>query len=32
MSPNADKGFRLLFSAEPFPGYQIGLIKGRAEY
>jgi hypothetical protein len=30
--PNAEKGFRLLFSAEPFPGYQIELIKGRAEY
>src|SRR5687768_18603464 len=30
--PNAEKGFRLLFSAEPFPGYQVELIKVRTEY
>jgi hypothetical protein len=30
--PNAKEGFRLLFSAEPFPGYQVELAKVRAEY
>jgi hypothetical protein len=30
--PNAEKSFRLLFSAEPFPGYQVELIKVRAEH
>jgi hypothetical protein len=30
--PNAEKGFRLLFSADPFPGYQVELIKVRVEY
>jgi Family of unknown function (DUF6717) len=30
--PNAEKGFRLLFSAVPFPGYQVKLEKVRAEY
>ncbi len=30
--PNAEKGFRLLFSAAPFPGYQVKLEKVRAEY
>lgn len=29
--PNADKGFRLLFSASPFPGYSIKLIWVREE-
>jgi len=30
--PNAEKGFRLLFSAAPFPGYQVKLEKVRTEY
>src|SRR6476660_7594801 len=30
--PNAEKGFRLLFSSAPFPGYQVKLEKVRAEY
>src|ERR671910_3655275 len=30
--PNTEKGFRLLFSSEPFPGYQVELIKVRAEF
>lgn len=30
--PNAEKGFRLLFSTAPFPGYQVKLEKVRAEY
>lgn len=29
--PNADKGFRLLFSASPFPGYTIKLTWVRGE-
>ena len=29
--PNAEKGFRLLFSANSFPGYHIKLIWRRAE-
>ncbi len=30
--PNADKGFKLLFSANPFPGYQAELARVRQEY
>jgi hypothetical protein len=30
--PNAEKGFRLLFSAGPFPGYEIKLVWRREEY
>lgn len=30
--PNAEKGFRLLFSAAPFPGYDIKLVWRREEY
>ena len=30
--PNAEKGFRLLFSSAPFPGYQVELEKVREEY
>jgi len=30
--PNADKGFRLLFSATPFPGYTVQLTWQREEY
>src|SRR3712207_4883173 len=30
--PDAPKGFRLLFSAEPFPGYQVRLTWLRPEY
>jgi hypothetical protein len=30
--PNAETGFRLLFSSAPFPGYQVQLEKVRAEY
>jgi hypothetical protein len=30
--PRADRGFRLLFSAAPFPGYQVELIRLRPEY
>jgi hypothetical protein len=30
--PRAEHGFRLLFSAAPFPGYQIELMRGRSEY
>ena len=30
--PNAAKGFRLLFSSEPFPGYQVELVRVRPEY
>ena len=30
--PNAEKGFRLLFASEPFPGYQVKLEKVREEY
>jgi len=29
--PNAEKGFRLLFASEPFPGYQVKLEKVREE-
>src|SRR3712207_3609289 len=30
--PDADRGFRLLFSAAPFPGYQVELVQLRAEF
>ena len=30
--PDADKGFRLLFSASPFPGYTLKLEWRREEY
>lgn len=30
--PNAEKGFKLLFSANPFPGYQAELVWLREEY
>jgi hypothetical protein len=30
--PNADSGFRLTFSAQPFPGYQARLILDRPEF
>ena len=30
--PNAQKGFRLLFSATPFPGYRVKLEWRREEY
>jgi uncharacterized protein DUF6717 len=30
--PNAAQGFRLLFSEEPFPGFQVALAKIRPEY
>lgn len=30
--PNAEKGFRLLFSSNPFPGYQAELTWLREEY
>ena len=30
--PEARRGFRLLFSAAPFPGYQLELTRGREEY
>ncbi len=30
--PDADRGFRLLFSAAPFPGYQVELVRLRSEY
>jgi hypothetical protein len=30
--PNAQKGFRLLFSASPFPGYTVRLEWRREEY
>ena len=29
---DAQKGFRLLFSSEPFPGYQVRLTWQRAEH
>jgi hypothetical protein len=29
---NADKGFRLLFSARPFPGYQMKIVWRRSEF
>jgi len=31
-SPNPDRGFKLLFSANPFPGYQAELVWVRQEY
>jgi hypothetical protein len=30
--PEARRGFRLLFSASPFPGYQRELVRSREEY
>jgi hypothetical protein len=30
--PRANRGFRLLFSAAPFPRYQVELIRLRSEY
>jgi hypothetical protein len=30
--PNAHKGFRLLFSAKPFPGYQVAVDRQEPEY
>jgi hypothetical protein len=30
--PNAEKGFKLLFSATPFPGYTVKLEWRREEY
>ncbi len=30
--PNVDEGFKLLFSAEPFPGYQAELVWLQQEY
>jgi hypothetical protein len=30
--PNAEKGFRLLFSSAAFPGYQVKLERMRQEY
>jgi hypothetical protein len=30
--PQADRGFRLLFSAAPFPGYQVELTRLRSEH
>jgi hypothetical protein len=30
--PDAQKGFRLLFSATPFPGYSLKLEWAREEY
>jgi len=30
--PNAQKGFKLLFSGNPFPGYQVELVWLREEY
>ncbi len=30
--PNAQKGFRLVFSAAPFPGYTVKLVWRREEY
>lgn len=30
--PNAEKGFKLLFSSNPFPGYQAELVLLREEY
>ncbi|MBD2182361.1 DUF6717 family protein [Aerosakkonema funiforme] len=30
--PNADKGFKLLFSENPFPGYQAELVFVKQEY
>jgi Family of unknown function (DUF6717) len=30
--PDAVNGFRLVFSAKPFPGYQARFVRGRAEH
>ena len=30
--PNAEEGFRMLFSAGPFPGYMARIIRQREEY
>jgi hypothetical protein len=30
--PDAATGFRLVFSSEPFPGYQVELVNLRPEY
>ena len=30
--PDADRGFKMLFSQNPFPGYQVELIYLREEY
>ena len=30
--PKVEQGFRLLFSARPFPGYQVQLTRSRSEY
>ena len=30
--PDADKGFRLIFSSEPFPGYTARFVWSRSEY
>lgn len=30
--PDADQGFRLVFSSTPFPGYQVELVRTRDEY
>lgn len=30
--PGAEKGFTLVFSAQPFPGYEARFVKGREEY
>jgi len=30
--PNAEKGFRLIFSANPFPAYEVKLEWRRSEY
>lgn len=30
--PNAEKGFRLVFSPNPFPDYQVKLVWRRGEY
>ena len=30
--PNAERGFRLLFSSSPFPGYKVALHWRREEY
>lgn len=30
--PAAEKGFRLIFSPTPFPGYAVKLVRRRAEY
>ena len=30
--PDADQGFRLTFSAQPFPGHQVRLVLDRPEY